>query len=360
MVRRVVRTMISETRPDEAALLRGMLEISSLSGEERPLAEYVCAEMGRRGLRAYVDAAGNAVGELGEEGPLVVLLGHMDTASGHVPVRREGDLLYGRGAVDAKGPLAAFICAAARIGPRAGVRLAVVGAVEEESATSRGARHAATVYRPDACVIGEPSNWDRVTLGYKGRLLVDYALRQGAAHTAGNVPTASERAVAFWNGVAALTAAPDGARAFERLSPTLRHIQGDSDGIADTARLSLSLRLPPGCDTRILREDIRRLAGDAETCFSGDEPAYRAPKNTALVRAFLAAIRGHGGTPAFALKTGTSDMNIVGPVWNCPILAYGPGDSSLDHTPHEHIALAEYGRAIGVLTDALPRLSAPA
>src|SRR5690349_13194566 len=103
---------------DEVALLRGALEIDSPSGGERPLAEYLCAEMARRGLRAHIDDAGNAVGEIGEDGPLVVLLGHMDTAPGRVLVRREGDLLYGRGAVDAKGPLTAFICAAARIGAR--------------------------------------------------------------------------------------------------------------------------------------------------------------------------------------------------------------------------------------------------
>ncbi len=44
------------------------------------------------------------------------------------------------------------------------------------------------------------------------------------------------------------------------------------------------------------------------------------------------------------LKLGTSDMNVVGPVWQCPILAYGPGDSSLDHTPEEQIVLDDYLR----------------
>ncbi len=341
--------------PDEIALLRGMLEIPSLSGEEAPLAEYLRGEMARRGLCARVDAAGNAVGELGEAGPLVALLGHMDTAPGFVPVRQEGDLLYGRGAVDAKGPLAAFICAAARLSHHAGVRLAVIGAVEEESASSRGARHVAATYRPDACVIGEPSRWDRVTLGYKGRLLVDYSVHQGAAHTAGAVPTASERAVAFWNGVVAIAAEAGGSKEFERLSPTLRRVHGESDGIDDMAHVALSLRLPPGVDTIRLRARIMELAGDAMVRFSGDEPAYRASKNTPLVRAFLSAIRAQEGVPAFALKTGTSDMNVVGPVWGCPILAYGPGDSSLDHTPHEHISLAEYGRAITVLEAALRR-----
>ena len=122
-------------------------------------------------------------------------------------------------------------------------------------------------------------------------------------------------------------------------------MNGESDGLRDTASLALSLRLPPGCDTRELRGRVRAAGGRGAVRFAGDEPAYRAAKNTPLVRAFLAAIRAQGGTPAFALKTGTSDMNIVGPVWRCPILAYGPGDSSLDHTPHEHTSLAEYGAA---------------
>ncbi len=50
-------------------------------------------------------------------------------------------------------------------------------------------------------------------------------------------------------------------------------------------------------------------------------------------------------------------MNVVGPVWQCPIVAYGPGDSNLDHTPHEHIQLEEYGLAITVLTNVLVALA---
>ena len=49
------------------------------------------------------------------------------------------------------------------------------------------------------------------------------------------------------------------------------------------------------------------------------------------------------------LKTGTSDMNVVAPVWQCPIVAYGPGDSALDHTPNEHLPLDEYWKAVRVV-----------
>jgi LysW-gamma-L-lysine carboxypeptidase len=98
------------------------------------------------------------------------------------------------------------------------------------------------------------------------------------------------------------------------------------------------------------------LRDGATLTFSSEEEPFRAEKNNALVRAFLAAIRGAGGSPAFTVKTGTADMNIAGPAWACPIVAYGPGDSALDHTPHEHLDLAEYARAIDVLANVLMTL----
>ena len=82
-------------------------------------------------------------------------------------------------------------------------------------------------------------------------------------------------------------------------------------------------------------------------------PAYRAEKNTPLVRAFLGAIRGAGGSPVFSVKTGTSDMNLVAPLWGCQTMAYGPGDSDLDHTPNEHILISEYQRAVKILAGVL-------
>ena len=63
----------------------------------------------------------------------------------------------------------------------------------------------------------------------------------------------------------------------------------------------------------------------------------------------LAAIRAQGSRPNFVLKGGTSDMNVVGAQWTCPIIAYGPGDSALDHTPDERIRLDEYAAAVATL-----------
>lgn len=343
----------------DVELLRQMLEIYSPSMAEDELAAYLVERMQERGFRAYRDEAGNAVGELGHGEREIMLLGHMDTVPGFIPVHLENDELYGRGAVDAKGPLAAFIAAMTRVGPLPDKRLVVVGAVEEEAATSKGARYILERFVPDYVIIGEPGGWDRIALGYKGRLLIDYCLEQEMGHSAGRRNGVCEEAAAFWERVRDFTKEYNRHKdkMFLTLDPSLRRVNSESDGLTERVEATLGLRLPLNMDVEILKKTIVEMAGEeAELSFYAYEAPFRADKNTALSRAFLAAIRQAGGRPAFKVKTGTSDMNVVGPVWGCPIVAYGPGDSSLDHTPHEHVSLAEYHKATRVLESVLKSL----
>lgn len=119
--------------------LKGALEIPSVSGQERAVAEYLAEGMKKLGYaKAWVDEADNARGQIGT-GPLqVVLLGHIDTVPGVVPVRLEGEKLFGRGSVDAKGPFVTFVLAAAGLLPQVLQKLTVhvVGATEEEVPSS--------------------------------------------------------------------------------------------------------------------------------------------------------------------------------------------------------------------------------
>jgi len=159
------------TQPDfkPIALLEQMLRISSVSGQEGQVARFLVEQMQALGFHSYIDDAGNAVGVAGT-GPEIVLLGHIDTVPGVVPVRIKDGKLYGRGSVDAKGPFATFVAAAARLIARGGdsplrARLVLIGAVEEEAASSKGAHYVVDRYAPIACVIGEPSGWERLTTG---------------------------------------------------------------------------------------------------------------------------------------------------------------------------------------------------
>jgi len=348
--------------PDEVAFLDGLLTIPSVSGEEDVLAEHLAEQMARLGYRVRRDAVGNVVGAFGEADAerTILLLGHMDTVPGCIPVRRAEGCLYGRGAVDAKGPLAAFVLAAARAAPNVeATRFLVVGAVEEE-AHSRGAHYLAEALSPpDGVIIGEPGGWDGITLGYKGTLSIDYRLTRPAGHGAGARVPPAEEAVAFWNRLVAYTREENGDRRpprFDTLDPTLRSIETGTDGLRDQVVMGVGLRVPMGVDVEALKQRMLEWSAEASVTFPYQEPPFRAEKNTPVVRALLRAIRAVGGRPRFKLKTGTSDMNVVGPVWGCPIVAYGPGDSSLDHAPGECIRLDGFRRAVDVLAKALGEL----
>ncbi len=343
-----------ELAPDDVALVGGLVAIPSVSRQERDAVEWLVARMAERGFRASIDAAGNAVGEIGDGPVHIVLLGHIDTVPGEIPVRVEDGELVGRGAVDAKGPLAAFVAAATV--PVPGVRVTVVGAVEEESPTSKGARFRATLAAPDWCVIGEPSGWDGVTVAYKGRLVLGVSLSRDARHGASPGPTVAEEALALWARLKRHAAT------FERLDCRLEGMHAAAgDGLVERAELRVGYRVPPRITTDELEDAAQAIGeqhdGDAEVTIeriASEEPA-RTARTTPVARAFARAIAGIGGQTVFKEKTGTSDMNVLLPAWHCPMVAYGPGDARYDHTPTERLALSDYGRSIAVLKDVLRR-----
>lgn len=341
-------------------LLRRLVEIPSLSDGERPAVEEFCRQMDARGFRTRIDEAGSAVGEIGSGPRRVVLLGHIDTVPGQIPVRVEDGMLWGRGAVDAKGPLCTFVAAAAAAASDLDVTVTIVGAVGEERLGSPGANAVAAWPAPDFCIIGEPSGWDAVCLGYRGTLGFIYSLSQPSRHTAGPGESAGEQAIAFWNAMAAeldsLNAASGAATTFATITPSLREMRAAGNGLTDEAIMSVGLRLPPGVDADTLQTRLRAMAAPANIEITGLQHGFRSPKQTPLVPPFLRAIRAVGGFPRFTLKLGTSDMTVVGPVWGCPVVAYGPGDAALDHTPEERIDLADYGRAIQILRNVLVSL----
>lgn len=349
----------ASTVTDTAAedLLEKLVTTPSLSRQEQPAVQYLVDWMAGHGYdKAFVDEAGNAVGIIGQGEQDVILLGHIDTFPGELPVYRDNRLLYGRGAVDAKGPLCSFAVAGARATLPENIRLIVIGAVEEEG-SSNGARYVAEQYKPAACIIGEPSRWDRITLGYKGRLLLDWHWRGPLAHSAGQALSGGERAVAYWQSVTdyATIFNADKDSIFAQLDATLQAINTRENGAYGEASLTAGFRLPPTITPDEI-EAALQPADSATVTGRGHELAYVSDRNNALSRAFRGAIRSQNSKPRFVHKTGTSDMNVVGPVWNCPIVAYGPGDSALDHTPEEHIDLDEYRRAIDVLANTLARL----
>ena len=353
---------------EDQRVLAELVATPSVSGCERRAAEVFVRHAASMGLETEIDEAGNAIAHRGSgatgaasAGVHIVLLGHIDTVPGEIPVRIEGGVLHGRGSVDAKGPLAAMLCAAARASLPEGVRLTVVGAVGEETTGSPGARFLVTQYRPDACIIGEPSGWDGVTLGYKGRLIATATATVPGAHSASGEASAGDLVLGWWQAVLVAVAERNAGAsgAFDTIQATVQKLRSESDGLASTATLEGGFRLPVGVAPDALAARIRELAppGVSLRC-TGAEHAYETDRNDPVVRALSGAIREAGAKPRPKRKTGTADLNVVAPVWRCPIGAYGPGDSALDHTPDERLSLDEFDRSVGVLTRAIGSLAA--
>jgi [amino group carrier protein]-lysine/ornithine hydrolase len=339
---------------DPEDLLESMLAIPSLSGQEERLAAYLLTAMTARGFTARIDEAGNVIGDIGSgDGPTVMLLSHLDTVAPFRPARRDGDRLFGRGAVDAKGPLAAMICAAAaRPGFPGTIR--VIGAVEEER-LSRGGHHIArTLPPPDALVIGEPGGWDRVVLGYKGKIDLEYWTARPATHSTNPLPKAAEAAVVFWQGLLEALGPDRDHGAFGLPAATLRSVSGNLTG----GHVDVDCRIPPGFDVPAFTARLRDLAAGGELKVTRSIAAVRVTRADPVARALSAAIRTQGGTPRPTLKTGTSDMNTVAERWSVPMAAYGPGDGSLDHSDEEFITAGEFRAGIAVLASALDQLAA--
>jgi LysW-gamma-L-lysine carboxypeptidase len=334
-------------------LLHDMLRIPSPSHGESELAAYVVEAMRRLGYTARVDWAGNAVGEIVRgPGPIVMLVGHLDTVPGDPPVRVDDDRLYGRGAVDAKGPLAAMICAAAEAAEFRGT-LVVVGAVGEETAMSPGARHLRAAYpQPDMLIVGEPSGWDSVVLGYKGKLDLRFRVERAATHGTNPAPKAAELAASAWSLLLEILGPDVGHDGFDTPGPTLVSIHGD--GVV--AEAHFSVRTPQGFDVPGLVTTLRACLPDGSLELVNSVPACRVDRRNPVVRALVVGIRAQDGRARMKVKTGTSDMNTLNEVWRIPAATYGPGEGRLCHADDEHILVPDYLRSIDVLTRALHEL----
>lgn len=344
-------------------LLRELVSHYSPSGQETGAVAYLVTWLSDHGFDAWIDGAGNACGARGpvDAPTTLVLLGHIDTVPGEIPVREEEGWLWGRGTVDAKGSLCAFAEATSQAALPPDLRVLVIGAVGEE-ADSPGAQFIREQIAPDVCIIGEPSGANRITLGYKGHLLVDYTLACPRVHSSREEPTAAERGVRLWQAITAWADEQNAGfeRAFDQVLPHLAQINTTSDGFADTLHMTVSFRLPERLSPEDTFAAVEALAERDGFLHAGRAaPAYQESKNNPLVRGLLAAIRAQDHKPAFVLKGGTSDMNVVCARWTCPIVAYGPGDSALDHTPEERIELTEYDTAVATLRYLLEHFSVP-
>jgi LysW-gamma-L-lysine carboxypeptidase len=338
------------------ALLDALVRIPSVTGDVDAAAERLLDVASGAGFDAGRDSAGNVVMTWGEgaAGDEVLLLGHLDTVPGEVAVRHHGGRLYGRGTVDAKGPLAAAISAVSRLPRDDGRRVTVIAACDEEGA-SLGARHLRGSVGPARLIVLEPSGWDTITTGYRGCVRLTATVCRPAAHHAGRLAGAADVLVSL---LAELQQSlhGHGGRAVDRVQVRVNRLDTNDDGRSERAAAAIEVRIPVGVTVDGVLARLSSVLGDAEVEVASACEAVHVSRGNPVARALVRAVTGAGGRPRYTTKTGTSDLNVVLPAWGCPAAVYGPGDCSLDHTPRESIDVGELRRGADVLEAAVRSL----
>ena len=362
-----------------ATFLQDLVRIPSLSTQEGAVAARLAQEMERVGFaEVRVDRIGNVIGRIGSgRGPKLLLNGHMDTVDvgetarwPHPPygaVIQDG-ILYGRGACDMKGSLAAMVYGVQAL-REAGVELAgdlyVVGVVQEEPCEGLAMRVLVEEegVRPDFVVLGEPSNL-QVRLGHRGRLEMQVQVRGRAAHASAPQlgSNAIHNAARLIFGLELLTArlASDPFLGQGSLAVTeIESRAASRNALPDCCSFYIDRRLTLGeTESKALAEvqhiinteeveaevQVTHYRARSYTGYTAQArnsfPAWVMPEDHPLVQALVRSVRETlGYRPKLGRWSFSTDGAYTAGVANIPTVGFGPGEERYAHTLDEQIRL---------------------
>ncbi|VVC02336.1 [LysW]-lysine/[LysW]-ornithine hydrolase [uncultured archaeon] len=333
--------------------LTELVRTKSFSGHESAAALLCAQRMRELGYKhVKIDEEGNVVGgnyDYTKDARCDVLLySHLDTVGGFWLVKSDEQGISGRGAVDAKGCMASYIEAGIRA-PSA-LKVVVAGVVEEEAPTSSGTKHLLTYIKPKMAVNGEPSNTDGITLAYKGRVLVECRTLGQASHAGMKAENPIEKTLEYYE---KLRSHFPPHHTFDSVIFNVTHISyGTRDAlnvIPGHLDFFIDVRIPPSKKIEDITSLFRSSApAGVKVTINESFPGCELSANHVLARAMVAAVRSQGRTPRYLKKSGSADMNFSMAA-GIPTIAYGPGDSKLDHTDNEYLLWSDYEKAIEVL-----------
>ncbi len=332
------------------ALTRKLVDIESITGNEGPVGDFLCAELQRLGYAARkmpVEGARQNVYATwpGQERPVVVFSTHMDVVPPFIPSSETGSgdegRIYGRGSCDAKGIIAAQIAAAEKLRAE-GIHVGLLFVVGEER-DSLGAK-VANEQSPGSkfLVNGEPTE-NRIATASKGALRVELIAEGKMAHSA--YPELGESAINK------LLTALERLRAMElpvnpEIGPTTLNIGVIEGGrapnvIPDRARAQLLYRLV-GPSSELKQSITAASAGFARADFILEIPFQK-------LRSFE-----NMPTMVAAFTTDIPRLNN----WGEPLLV-GPGSIHVAHTEGEYIEKSQLLEAVEIYARIARKLLAP-
>ena len=326
------------------ALTRRLIEIPSLTGDEGAVGSFLAMWLDSLGYRVEKqEVAPDRFNVLAttDEPPHVVFSTHMDTVPPFIDASEDGDYIHGRGSCDAKGIIAAQICAAERLRKRGLNNVGLLFTVDEELG-SDGAKAADDHPLAQECrylINGEPTD-NRMAIGTKGSVRLIITTSGRAAHSA--YPeygeSAIEKLLDILDDIRAVEWPEDSF--FGATTCNVGVIQGGTrpNVVPDHARAELQIRL--GIDI----EQIKRIVAGAVG--GRGDVEYASAHNP--VRLF--------SLPGFeeTVVRFTTDIPYLSN-WGKPLLL-GPGSILDAHTDHERIAKSELKHAVDLYTELATKL----
>jgi len=335
-------------------LLTDLLKAYSPTGREEAAARVFEAYARELGFEVRRDDVGSVYAYYGSGTRSIALVGHIDTVPGFIEVKVNGSTITGRGAVDAKGPLAAALVGAYMARELLGKQVSVyVVALVGEEGDSRGALNMVkSGIRFDGFLILEPSNMS-IVVGYRGSLKARVICGGSAGHSASppNTPTACDNAIKAWLNVRGVF----GDFSASGTSASLTYMRcGDGTATVHprSAEVILDVRYPHGVELNGVIAKLRSSIGnECSLEILEQTPPVRVDVNNLAVRALVRAVLLNSLKPRIATKLGTSDLNILYPAISMNAAAFGPGRSELSHTDREEISVEELVLASRIYRD---------
>ncbi len=342
-------------------MLIEMLNIYSPSGKEEEIAKLIREYMVNLDFQdPIIDDQLNVISVNGTGNPSVFLCGHEDTVPGILNVKSRGNLVYGRGAVDAKSSLLALILGAKKAMDNGFKGKILVSAASGEESDSKGINRILKTYSGyDYAVFGEPGGSMNITAGYKGRLLMKVEMKTGTHHASSSWMEANsiDLLMNLW---IAIRDKYGSNKDFNSVTAGITKFNGGQyDNMTpEYASMYIDIRYPKSVsEDELVNEMKSYMENILKENYSYDIESrtypYIADMKSPLVKSFKYSISQNGMVPRLIFKSGSGDMNTLGYEWKIPAITYGPGDTQLSHTQNEVIDVRDLYKSIDVISDSL-------
>jgi succinyl-diaminopimelate desuccinylase len=332
-----------------AGFVRGWLEARDISVEELEF----------KGLPVLAAVVGS------ENGPTIALHGHIDVVPARpeqFAPRIEGDRLYGRGAYDMKGGLAAMMGAVHGLKDQRDVRVIFVIVPDEESEEESERATDFLVqrgYSADFAITGEPTDL-HIGVQAKGVLAMRLEVSGTSAH--GATPWLGDNAVLkaldTFRKIETLPFSRESSDLFDRPSINLGRILGGDahNKVPDSCVIDVEIRYLPGQDPEGILEEVRALA-DARVVRHFYRPPAIVDRNNPFVRVLTESVASFLDTEAISVgRDGASDA-ICFIQAGVPAVEFGPGGAG-HHGPKEWLSIPSlplYKKALLDFVELIPK-----